>query len=87
MACAKANKYTTCALLGFGSFNVATGRGLLGKELQNSLRQNAKDPKRRLWGLEIRTPMTNRLINGIALASRGAEDGLVGRKYSIPLND
>ena len=31
------NKYTTCALRGFGSFNVAMGRGLFGAEFQKSL--------------------------------------------------
>ena len=36
---AKANKYTTYALRGFGSVNVAMGRGLFGVELQKSLRR------------------------------------------------
>ena len=84
---AKVNKYTTYALRGFGSFDVAMGRGLFSLELQKSLRRQANTLNRRLRELKIRVPLTNRSINGIALLSWGAEDGRVGRKNTILPND
>ena len=77
------NKYTTYALRGFGSFNLAMGRGLFGLELQKSLRRKANARQHRLWEMEIRTPLTNRLINGIALGSWGEEDGRVAKSPSL----
>lgn len=81
------NKYTTYALRGCGSFNVAMGRGLIGLDLQKSLRRHANTLKHRSRALKIRVPMTNRLINGIALVSCGAEDGRVCRKNDILMRD
>ena len=63
------------------------GRGLYGVELQKSLRRQANTLKHRLWELKIRTPFTNRLVTGVALASWGAEDGQLGQKDAILLND
>ena len=84
---AEVNNYTTYALRGFGSFNVAMGRGLYSLERQKSTRRQANALNHRLWELKIRVPMTNRLINGISLASWGAEDGRVRHKNTILLND
>ena len=80
---AKVNKYTTYALRGFGSFNLAMGRGLYSLEMRKSLRQQENALKHRLWELKIRAPMTNRLINGISSAPWGAGDGRVGRQNTI----
>ena len=77
---AKVNKYTTFALRGFGSFNIAMGRGLYSLDLQKSLRREANAPKHHFRELKIRAPLTNRLINGIALVSWGAEDGRIGTR-------
>ena len=77
---AKATKYTTYALRGFGAFNVAMGRGLYGLEFQKSLRRQANTLKHRLWELKIRTPLNNRMVTGMALVSWGAEDDRLGQK-------
>ena len=87
MAWPKVNMYTTYALRGFGSFNVPMGRCLFGLESPTSLSRRANTPRHRSRGLKIRTPVTNRLTNGIALAPWGGEDGREGRKDAILLND
>ena len=84
---AKATKYTTYALRGFGAFNLSVCRRLYGLELQKSLRRQANALKHRLWKSKIRTPLNNRLIDGMALVSWGAEDGRIGKKDAILLND
>ena len=55
-------------------------------ELQKSMRRQANTLNHRLWGMKVHTPLTNRLADGIALASWGAEAGRVGRRDAILLN-
>ena len=86
-AWAKIDQYTAYAPRGFRSFGVSVGRGLYGIELAKSLRGQVNARRHSLWELKIRDPLTNRLINGIVLASWGADDGRVGRMGSIFLND
>ena len=84
---AKMGKYVTFALRGFGMFNVSLGRGLYGAELQKSLRRRSTDLKHQLWEDKIRVPLNNRIVNGMALNSWGADDGCKGQKDAILLND
>ena len=84
---AKMGKYVTFALRGFGMFNVSIGRGMFGAELQKSLRRQPTGLEHQLWEAEIRVPLNNRIINGMALNSWRVDDGRKGRKDSILLND
>lgn len=84
---AKIKKYTAYYLRGFGSFDVTFGRGLYGLELQRPLRRHAENLEIRLRGMEIRIPLANRSVGGIALVSLGDEDGRIGNNGAILLND
>ena len=84
---AKVNKYVAYAVRGFGTFTPTIGIGVYGLELQKAIRRQAGSLKYTLWDLKIRAPITNRVANGIALVSWGAEDGRNGTKDSIMLGD
>ena len=43
--------------------------------------------RNKCYGGKIRVPLNNKLTNGIAMAQWGAEDGHIGAKEAIMLND